>query len=428
MPDIFRTSNGELIEISSRLGGGGEGAVFEVDADRVAKIYRLPLDSSSRRGANTVRKLTAMVAKPPPNRDASGNLALAWPEELLYYPDGQYRGMMAGFTMPRIDLSHYSEIVHYWDPQLGRQNANIPDEDERLEELLSVITQNILTILYGIHKRDYVVGDINESNLVVHGTGCIAFLDTDSFQVRDLSGTVHRCMVGRPEYISPRLIKLTQVKCPYASCPSEQAAGHNQSYPCFDRTVDDDNFAIAVVLFKLLMRGTHPLDGPDGQLLDRIASGQFPYNNPSLPAPARTRARWEELSHEWQEYFVDTFTTTRRYQAEELLAFGHPLKRHENLGQQVTVNWDQGNGAEAGSTSTVAGTAGISQIRCPKCGRPNAYPGIYCRYEGCEGWLVDNVRSCAACHVEIPFNAIYCPRCGGEQHPGRERDEVLRMR
>ena len=437
MPDIFRTTSGSDVAIGRRLGGGGEGAVFEVNADTVAKIYKAPVDRSTPRGLSTERKLAAMVANAPPTKDSDGNVALAWPLELLYYRVGPAAGMMAGFTMPRIDVAQYAQILNYWNPQRIRQNPNIPNQGERLEELLQVIVRNILTIVNGIHKRGYIIGDINESNTVVHQSGRVAFLDSDSFQVRDLNGRVHRCGVGKRDYLDPRVIGLMRRRCADPNCLSGRVAGHRQSFACFDRCVDDDNFALAVVLFKLLMKGTHPFDGPDGEMMDKIAARQFPYNNPRLMTPARTRARWQELSDEWQRYFVDTFTTGKRYSAEQLLTFGHPLRRMENLGHQVTVSWNTPGTSAATNPSPptsapgsqAAGTAaGAPQIKCPKCGRSNASPGIFCRYDGCNAWLANKGRNCGACQVEIPVNSIYCERCGKEQHPGVDRRRVLRMR
>ena len=433
MPDVFRTTSGSDVAIGRRLGGGGEGAVFQVSADTVAKIYKAPVDRSTLRGSSTERKLTAMVANAPPTKDADGNVALAWPIELLHYNGGTWAGMMAGFTMPGIDVAQYREIINYWNPQRIRQNPNIPNQGDRLDELLQAIVRNILTIVNGIHKRGYIIGDINESNIVVHESGRIVFLDSDSFQVQDLQGKIHRCGVGKPDYLDPRVVRLTRQRCADRNCLSGRPAGHRQSFACFDRTVNDDNFAMAVVLFKLLMKGTHPFDGPDGELMDKIAARLFPYNNPGLPTPVRTRDRWNELSDGWQRYFVATFTSDRRYSAEELLAFGHPLKRMENLGQQVTVSWNrpQTPNAAAGTSAQSpqnAAAAAPSQIRCPKCGRPNASPGIFCRYDGCNAWLASKGRNCGACQAEIPVNSIYCLRCGKEQHPGMDRRRVLRMR
>lgn len=425
MPDTYRTDKGAYISLGRRLGGGGEGAVFEVSADTVAKIYRAPVDRSNTRGINTERKLHAMVANPPPNKDSDGNIALAWPSDLLYYHEGAASGLMAGFTMPRLNLSQYAEIINYLNPSLQKRNPNIPNQTAQLEGLLQVIIRNILTILNGIHERDYVIGDVNERNILVHETGRIAFLDADSFQVKEPGGRVHRCTVGREEYQGPRVIGLTRQQCITPNCPTDHRTNPNQQYGCIDRNENDDNFAIAVILFQLLMMGTHPFNatGVENTFRDRIAGRAFPYNHPRLQPPPGKAGRWRELGAQWQQYFTDTFTTNRRYSADELLTFGPPLKRQENLGTQVGFN--PAGTAAVGTTATATGPA---QVQCPKCGRFNTEPVIFCRYSGCGAWLTDKGKTCHACKTDVPYNAVFCSTCGAEQHPGRSRDQVLSMR
>ncbi len=72
-----------------------------------------------------------------------------------------------------------------------------------------------------------------------------------------------RCAVGKPEYIAPEI----------------QGADFRQ----IDRTPEQDNFALAVLIFQLLMQGTHPFAGrftgqgePDLPAR-RIAAGFWPY-------------------------------------------------------------------------------------------------------------------------------------------------------
>ena len=418
MPSSYKTKNGTLIQTGKELGKGGEGVVSDVDAKTVAKIYKKAVDNRSPRGKLTEQKLTAMVENPAPTLDADGNVALTWPKDLLYYYGGPSDGQLAGFTMPKIDLSDYGTILNFWHPQLRKRNANIPDAGDRLEELLEAIVKNTLTIVSSIHKLNYVIGDINESNILVRWTGPIVILDTDSFQVPDQKNRLtHRCRVGKLEFLDPRVVALTRQTCPNRQCPAEKKPGHKKEFACFDRTVNDDNFAIAVVLFKLLMLGTHPFDGldrPEVALPDKILARQFPYNNPRLRPPGRTQERWNQLSDEWQKYFVETFTTDTRYTAEALLKFGAPLKGQQNMGQQITVSW-----ASPAQNSTM--------MKCLKCGRDNAAPAIFCRFDGCEAWLTGKGKQCVDCSQQIPFNAVHCPECGQRQHQGRTKDEVLMM-
>src|SRR5438105_3869599 len=66
--------------------------------------------------------------------------------------------------------------------------------------------RNIAAAVHAVHSRGYVIGDVNESNILVTDTALATLVDTDSFQVRDPgSGVVYRCPVGKPEFTPPEL-------------------------------------------------------------------------------------------------------------------------------------------------------------------------------------------------------------------------------
>src|SRR5436305_1951244 len=93
-----------------------------------------------------------------------------------------------------------------------------------------------------LHSRDYVVGDVNESNILVADTALITVVDTDSFQVRDPDGkTVFHCPVAKPEFTPPEL--------------------QGRQLHDVDRVPAHDRFGLAVLIFQLLMEGTHPFAG-----------------------------------------------------------------------------------------------------------------------------------------------------------------------
>lgn len=475
----FKTRDQQIIQTCEKLKSGGEGTVFLVDSpDYVAKIYNDSFyeagglrDHLSERGRLAQQKLTTMIENAPPYRDADGRIALASPTSLLYYYggeddgyEGRRDGLMAGFVMPKIDLSEYEEIINYWNPKLRKRNTNIPDQGEQLEELLYVIITNILTVLNEIHNLSYVIGDINEGNILVDYAGRVAFLDADSFQVTDSKhNRVHRCGVGTEHYMSPRVVGLTDQQCTESRCPSGRAEVHNRGFACFDRTKDDDNFAIAVVLFKLLMWGTHPFDGPDGTLKEKIAGHMFPYNNRMVNPPARTRRRWDQLSPQWQNYFGRTFVAEQRYTPAEVLDLGDPLKinNQPNLGKQRTVSWlgrnkiantsasassSQGSAAPGAATNNSSIPRGprrtnpaqpasappnppqAQTVKCPKCDTVNNYREIFCQNAGCQEPLVTRTAACPNCGKDIPINAIYCPQCSAEQYPGQTKDTILGKR
>ncbi len=88
----------------------------------------------------------------------------------------------------------------------------------------------------------YVIGDLNESNLLVSNSALVTVIDCDSMQVpKGNSRGVFRCPVGKPEYTAPEL--------------------QGRIFSDMDRNEHQDHFALAVVIFLLLMEGVHPFSG-----------------------------------------------------------------------------------------------------------------------------------------------------------------------
>jgi DNA-binding helix-hairpin-helix protein with protein kinase domain len=112
-----------------------------------------------------------------------------------------------------------------------------------------------------------VVGDLNESNVLVARSTLVTLIDTDSFQVQvpGRAGTphIHFCEVGKPEYLPPEL----------------QSADLRKTV----RVPEHDRFALAVLIFQLLMDGNHPFRarwvgaGEKPPFPERIERGLFPY-------------------------------------------------------------------------------------------------------------------------------------------------------
>ena len=82
---------------------------------------------------------------------------------------------------------------------------------------------------------------MNHSNILVSETAMATLVDTDSFQVRDLHGKFYRCPVGTKEF-TPREMQ-------------------GKRFSDIDRGPEQDLFGLGVLIFQLLMEGTHPFAG-----------------------------------------------------------------------------------------------------------------------------------------------------------------------
>jgi len=256
---------GETVSLDTNtiLGTGGEAKVFAVyqKPNLVAKIYHKPTKKRA-------KKLDIMLANPPGDPMASqGHISIAWPVDLLETTDPTPKTI--GFLM--LNVSGMSSILNFYNPQIRRKKCPLFNY-----KYLHRSARNLAAAVRAIHNRGYVIGDINESNILVSDSSLVTVVDTDSFQVTDPNtGDIHRCPVGKPEYTPPELQGVT--------------------FAHADRLPQHDLFGLGVLIFQLLMEGFHPFTGvykgtgDPPPIEDRIASGHFPYrkrwHRPYEPSP-----------------------------------------------------------------------------------------------------------------------------------------------
>ncbi|WP_026734463.1 tetratricopeptide repeat protein [Fischerella sp. PCC 9605] len=271
------------LNLTVSLGRGGEACIYTVptDANLVAKVYHKPSEAQA-------RKLEVMLNHPPENPTASlGHISIAWPVELLRSADGSDRTI--GFLMPRI--RGMRPIIDFYNPRTRRQHCPLFSYQYLLRT-----ARNLAAAFAALHASGYCVGDVNESNILVSDTALVTVVDTDSFQVHDPDNdVVYRCPVGKPEFTPPELQNKTFAHC--------------------DRAVPHDLFGLAVLIFQVLMEGTHPFSGifqgagepPPYEA--RIAVGHFTYSqNRRVPyTPTPIAPPWEILHPSLQELFVRCF-------------------------------------------------------------------------------------------------------------------------
>jgi WD40 repeat protein len=243
---------GKIFDLHEPLRSGGEGAIYEVPhyPNLVAKVYH-----AQRRTPERIAKLQIMVAHPPVNpTEHLNHPSIAWPTELLR---DTATNQLVGFVMPRVQqMLPLSEV---YNPRARRRQ--LPLFNYRY---LVRTARNLCAAVQAVHQAGDVIGDLNESNVLVSDQALVTLVDADSFQVRDpQTGVVYRSLVGKPEYTPPEL----------QGC----------SFADVDRQPAHDAFALAVLIFRLLMEGFHPFDGvyhgsgEPPEISVRIRQGYFPY-------------------------------------------------------------------------------------------------------------------------------------------------------
>ncbi len=270
------------IDPTSSLGHGGEAKVYSVPQDEtlVAKVYHKPTEAHA-------NKLMLMLANPPDNPAASkDHISIAWPVDVLRTIDEKQK--VVGFLMTRVKEMH--SLLDFYNPKTRRQKCPFFNY-----LYLHRTARNLAAAFGALHARGYCIGDVNESNILVSNTALVTVVDTDSFQVRnERNGEIYRCAVGKPEFTPPEL--------------------QGQSFAQLDRKPEHDLFGLAVLIFQLLMEGTHPFagiyqgsgDAPPYET--RIAEGHFVYSRRRVPyVPTLIAPKFELLHPTLQQLFIRCF-------------------------------------------------------------------------------------------------------------------------
>lgn len=282
---VRRTLTSQVVTLTDAalLGAGGEARVYRMpdDPTLVAKIWHKPT-------AERAAKVGVMLSNPPLDPMAQQqHTSIAWPVDILQSPTGN--AMTVGFLMPYV--GGMRPIIDFFNPKTRRQKCPLFSWF-----YLHRTARNLVIALRALHDRGYVVGDLNESNVLVAETALVSVVDTDSFQVWDATkGKVYRCRVGKPEFTPPEL--------------------QGKAFGNFNRNIEHDLFGLGIILFQLLMEGTHPFAGTYTGQGDappyeaRIASGHFPYASgaPMPYAPKRTAPPLGMLYPSLQHLFVRCF-------------------------------------------------------------------------------------------------------------------------
>jgi serine/threonine protein kinase len=265
--------------LKSPIGSGGEANIYtvQINSELVAKVYHQP-------HGDYARKLAFMVANPPVDPLAKeGRVSIAWATELV-----TDLGLVVGFLMPKLDTSKAKPIFQYYNPSERRKESPTFSYVSLLRT-----ARNLARAVRSVHSRGYVIGDVNESNVLVAEDAIVTLVDTDSFQVND-GTTVYRCTVGKPEYTPPEL--------------------QGMSFRDVDRSVEHDLFGLGVLIYQLLMEGTHPFggvftgQGESPELKDRIKAGHFPHGRSGVPyKPMPLAPSFQMLPVALQELFLLCF-------------------------------------------------------------------------------------------------------------------------
>lgn len=276
------------IEIGDKLGEGGEGIVFDIKGrnEFCAKIYQKEMQDE------TKEKLEIMCEFRPtdPLHKKEKVYSIAWPLSIIYEDENKKNPV--GFVMPKIPMQKYAKINAIFE-RSSRERINLFTTWKYLYH----VCLNLCSVVAAIHEKGYVIGDMNDENILVNKeNGYVCIIDCDSFQVKDKkTGRVYRCGVGREIYTAPEFI--------------------GKNFNEIDRYPESDNFALATILFRILMGGFLPYQAKDKCAEeapgpnDKVKRGYFPYfpGHRDKVEPPDESLDFDILPKDIQELFIRCF-------------------------------------------------------------------------------------------------------------------------
>lgn len=264
---LYPDGHNEKIHLGELLHKGGAAGKIYLDASHpnsVAKIFH----EKERSGTNR-RKLEAMLLNRPNipaiNYKGKEYIQITWPTALL--EDAQ--GYCVGYLMPQIDTTEAVSLDHLIQKAV-RQKLGLT---ERYEARVFAAF-NIATIVAKLHACGHYIVDLKPSNVYVYKKNqLVVAFDCDGFSIRGENGARYPAEFVSEEYIYPEGMQLT----------------------CKEMGEEQDKFALAVIIFKLLDEGIHPFSGTPRQtgdmlsIQERIAGYHYAYgfwpDNYQMPNP-----------------------------------------------------------------------------------------------------------------------------------------------
>ena len=265
--EIVFTDKKEPIKLNKQINKGGEGTVYDTQNGLVAKIYD--------KKALTLRKknkIELMISKPIRYK------GICYPRTILFNSDNQF----IGYLMDKAEGRSIGGSFFIKDIFL----KNYPDWNKKnILELCITIVEKIKYL----HDRNILLGDINLGNILVKSSSEVFFVDTDSYQVEEFP-----CPVTSQQFTAPEMI--------------------GKDLKNTKRTKDNEYYAIAVLIFNLLMMGKFPY--PISYENDEENDFMYPFFNYSNPRYKDTNvyARiWSYLPYYIKKSFYYTFKKGEKF-------------------------------------------------------------------------------------------------------------------
>ena len=262
---IRRAGQSGTLRLGTQIGAGGEGIAYRTNKSGIiAKIYKR--DKITRR---KYEKLRLMLTR---EIDCDG---VCFPMAMIYNAQGEF----VGYLMKEAAGKELQKRFFVPKPVILK---NFP-QWTKVDTVQLCIT--ILEKLKYLHDRNVILGDINPLNILFESPTKVYFVDTDSYQVEGFP-----CPVCTVPFTAPEIQKNNPVL----------------------RTIEHERFAVATLLFMIMLPGRQPYSMQGGEgVQENIIKGDFSYplgdkKNGKVP-PGSWRYCWSHLPYELKQAFYETF-------------------------------------------------------------------------------------------------------------------------
>jgi len=270
--DKVKDEDGNIYELKSDIskGGGLEGIVYSTNFDYVCKIFK-----ERRLTDLKLQKLKLMITKKPYVK------GVCWPLSILY----NYNNDAVGYLM-LLAGKFFDEAIDLWHI-IGKKNISKFYPDYKTLDLVEV-SLDILDKIDQLHQYNIILGDIKPANILITSKNSfIYFVDTDNYQIENLP-----CTGGEPEFTPPERQGL--------------------KYDTYLRTIEEESFAVATLLFMIFMLRIAPFRKKfGGTVTENIKGNDFPYRLNGMESGKELVVglkRWKRLPDYLQKAFYNFFT------------------------------------------------------------------------------------------------------------------------
>ncbi len=387
------------------IGEGGEGRVYSVRDDErsVVKIFDAEHRTQHRR-----EKLELLLSR------GFEQAGIGFPTSLIMNLDGEF----VGYAMPRAAGKELQATVM----RPARFKRTYPNWTKA--DLVDVCISFLEKVAY-LHSLNILLGDINPKNVMVDGNKDVWIIDADSWQLEG-----YPCPVGTPMFTAPSL---------------------TGDYSDALRTEQEELFAVATMLFMILITGQFPyartgVDGGDFATLIKQGKFSFQFGGPSdrdqpegnwkymwshLPPPVKrmfwntfhrdgnryqsrpSAIEWLHVFRDYKQFFGsaddfdrmshDVYSTRFRKKGADT-----PEYNCAQCGTSMIGRWQEDR--QSYRTPSLCDDCRLNLSRCSDCGKPKQ--GDALREGRC--WECNrkrNYAACINCSKEKPRRYLVDGRC-----------------